>query len=180
LLVEYFVGRYAKAAGKTIRHISKRTLEQLTAYDWPGNIRELRNIVERAVILRETDTFFVDESWLKRESAESRQSSAESRQSREGLSTLSDREVEMIEFWLTAMAAFPELQVRLPNWAFRDKRLSRKSDVWESRSTGNVNPPNWDGSRFRQAAPAIRFSFRRPSCYESGYAYRLRPQYSGP
>jgi PAS domain S-box-containing protein len=90
LLVEYFVGRYAKAAGKKIRHIGKQTLEQLTAYDWPGNIRELQNVVERAVILSETDTLFVDECWLKRESAESRQP-------REGLSTLSDREVEMIE-----------------------------------------------------------------------------------
>jgi formate hydrogenlyase transcriptional activator len=90
LLVEYFVGRYAKAAGKTIRHIGKRTLEQLTAYDWPGNIRELQNVVERAVILSETDTFFVDESWLKRESAESRQQ-------RKGCSTLADCEVEMIE-----------------------------------------------------------------------------------
>jgi formate hydrogenlyase transcriptional activator len=90
LLVEYFVGRYAKAAGKTIRHISKQTLEQLTAYDWPGNIRELQNVVERAVILSETDTFFVDESWLKRESTESRQR-------RDGLSTMADREVEMIE-----------------------------------------------------------------------------------
>jgi PAS domain S-box-containing protein len=90
LLVEYFVGRYAKAAGKKIRHIGKDTLEQLTAYNWPGNIRELQNVVERAVILSETDTFFVDESWLKRESAESRQS-------RQGRSTLSECEAEMIE-----------------------------------------------------------------------------------
>jgi PAS domain S-box-containing protein len=90
LLVEYLVGRYAKAAGKNIRHIGRQTLQQLTAYDWPGNIRELQNVVERAVILSETDTFFVDESWLRRESAESRQS-------REGLSALADREVEMIE-----------------------------------------------------------------------------------
>src|SRR4029077_8303079 len=71
LLVEYFVGRYAKAAGKTIRHICKQTLERLTSYNWPGNIRELQNVVERAVILSETDTFFVDESWVKLESAES-------------------------------------------------------------------------------------------------------------
>jgi PAS domain S-box-containing protein len=90
LLVEYFVGRYAKAAGKTIRHICKQTLERLTSYNWPGNIRELQNVVERAVILSETDTFFVDESWLKLESTQSRQP-------REGLSTLSDREVEIIE-----------------------------------------------------------------------------------
>jgi PAS domain S-box-containing protein len=90
LLVEYFVGRYAKAAGKTIRHICRQTLARLTAYIWPGNIRELQNVVERAVILSETDTFFVDESWLKLESSESRQP-------REGISTLSDREVELIE-----------------------------------------------------------------------------------
>jgi formate hydrogenlyase transcriptional activator len=57
LLVEYFVGRHAKAAGKTIRHIGKQTLERLTSYNWPGNIRELQNVVERAVILSETDTF---------------------------------------------------------------------------------------------------------------------------
>jgi PAS domain S-box-containing protein len=90
LLIEYFVGRYAKAAGKTIRHIGKHTLDRLAAYDWPGNIRELQNVVERAVILSETDTFFVDESWLKLESAESREP-------HERISTLSDREVETIE-----------------------------------------------------------------------------------
>jgi formate hydrogenlyase transcriptional activator len=100
LLVEYFVGRYAKAAGKTIRHICKQTLERLTSYNWPGNIRELQNVVERAVILSETDTFFVDESWLKLESAKFRHR-------REGLSTLSDREVEIIE------AALAECQGRI-------------------------------------------------------------------
>jgi len=56
LLVQYFVGRYAKGTGKNIRHIAKHTLEQLQAYSWPGNIRELQNVVERAVILTETDT----------------------------------------------------------------------------------------------------------------------------
>jgi len=90
LLVEYLVGRYAKSAAKTIRHINKQTLEQLTAYDWPGNIRELQNVVDRTVILSETDTFFVDQSWLKPESVESRKS-------REGLLALADREVEMIK-----------------------------------------------------------------------------------
>jgi transcriptional regulator with GAF, ATPase, and Fis domain len=90
LLVEYLVGRYAKAAGKRIRHINKQSLEQLTAYNWPGNIRELQNVVERAVILSETDTFLVRESWLKREPAESRRAP-------EGRSALADGEVEMIE-----------------------------------------------------------------------------------
>ena len=88
LLVEYFVGRFAKESGKSIRQISKDTLEQLKDYAWPGNIRELQNVIERAVILCETDTFLVDESWLERESAESSQG--------EGLSALADREVEMI------------------------------------------------------------------------------------
>ena len=90
LLVEYFVGRFAKGAGKNIRQIGKDTLEKLRAYHWPGNIRELQNVVERAVILSESDTFEVDESWLKRESADSPRR-------HEGLSALADREVEMIE-----------------------------------------------------------------------------------
>jgi len=90
LLVEYFVARYAKGAGKKIRQIGKHTMEQLSAYSWPGNIRELQNVVERAVILSETETFSVDESWLKRESAGSARP-------HEGLAALADREVEMIE-----------------------------------------------------------------------------------
>jgi len=66
LLVQYFVARYSKESGKSIRHIGKQTLEHLRGYHWPGNIRELQNVVERALILSETDTFVVDESWLKR------------------------------------------------------------------------------------------------------------------
>jgi formate hydrogenlyase transcriptional activator len=93
LLVEYFVGRYAKEAGKTIRHIGKDTLKQLQDYHWPGNIRELQNVVERAVILSEGDTFVVDESWL--------QSESEGSSPKRGLSELDDREVDMIE---TALA----------------------------------------------------------------------------
>jgi formate hydrogenlyase transcriptional activator len=94
LLVAYFVGRFAKEAGKIIRHIGKQTLEQLKDYDWPGNIRELQNVVERAVILSDTDTVVVDETWLKRESAHSAAS--------EGLASLADREVEMIRAALAA------------------------------------------------------------------------------
>ena len=90
LLVEYFVGRYANGAGKNIRRIGKDTLEVLRAYHWPGNIRELQNVVERAVILSEGDNFEVDESWLKRDSADSSHP-------HEGLSALADREVKMIE-----------------------------------------------------------------------------------
>ena len=65
LLVEYFVERYARKAGKRFRHIKKKTLALFQAYDWPGNIRELQNVIERAVILCDEDTFAVDETWLK-------------------------------------------------------------------------------------------------------------------
>ena len=64
LLVEYLVDRYAKKAGKRIRSISKDTLNLFQNYDWPGNIRELQNVVERAVILCDGEIFCVDPSWL--------------------------------------------------------------------------------------------------------------------
>jgi formate hydrogenlyase transcriptional activator len=67
LLVAYLIERYATRAGKKIRTISKRTLDLFQAYDWPGNIRELQNVIERAVILCESDTFTVEERWLQRE-----------------------------------------------------------------------------------------------------------------
>jgi formate hydrogenlyase transcriptional activator len=68
LLVEYLVERYAKRAGKKISHIKKKTLDLFQAYDWPGNIRELQNVIERAVILCDGETFSVDETWLPRKS----------------------------------------------------------------------------------------------------------------
>lgn len=64
LLVEYLIDRYAQAAGKKIRNIARKTLEVFQAYDWPGNIRELQNVIERAVILCDGETFCVDETWL--------------------------------------------------------------------------------------------------------------------
>jgi PAS domain S-box-containing protein len=70
LLVEYLVERYAKRGGKRISHIEKKTLELFQAYDWPGNIRELQNVIERAVILCDGETFSVDETWLRRKSSQ--------------------------------------------------------------------------------------------------------------
>ena len=64
VLVEYFIGRYARKAGKTFRRVSKRTLDRLQSYPWPGNVRELQNVIERSVIVSDTDEFTVDESWL--------------------------------------------------------------------------------------------------------------------
>jgi PAS domain S-box-containing protein len=67
MLVEYFVERYAKRAGKSIRSIDTKALALLQSYDWPGNIRELQNIIERSVILSAGGEFSVDESWLSKE-----------------------------------------------------------------------------------------------------------------
>ncbi len=67
MLVEYFIDRFARKAGKSIRVLNKRTLDLLQSYAWPGNIRELQNVIERSVIVCESDTFSVDESWLSRE-----------------------------------------------------------------------------------------------------------------
>ena len=64
MLVWYFIDRFARQAGKKIKSVDKRTLELVQAYPWPGNIRELQNVIERSVVLSETDIFSVDESWL--------------------------------------------------------------------------------------------------------------------
>jgi len=64
LLVEYFIDRYARKAGKNIKHVNKKTLDLLQAYPWPGNIRELQNVIERSVILCETEIFSIDENWI--------------------------------------------------------------------------------------------------------------------
>ena len=64
LLVEYFIDRYARKAGKNLTSVDKKTLQLLQSYPWPGNIRELQNVIERSVIVCETPTFSVDESWL--------------------------------------------------------------------------------------------------------------------
>jgi DNA-binding NtrC family response regulator len=64
MLVEYFVKRYAEKTGKQIRKIDKNTLELCQLYPWPGNIRELQNIVERSMILCSSDTFWIETAWL--------------------------------------------------------------------------------------------------------------------
>ena len=67
LLVEYFIDRYARKAGKSVRRIDKKSLDLLRSYPWPGNIRELQNVIERSVIVCESENFSVDESWLSRQ-----------------------------------------------------------------------------------------------------------------
>jgi transcriptional regulator with GAF, ATPase, and Fis domain len=70
MLVEYFVQRYASRAGKNIRSIDKKSVDLLQSYGWPGNIRELQNVIERSVILSSGDVLSVDELWLSRESSQ--------------------------------------------------------------------------------------------------------------
>jgi PAS domain S-box-containing protein len=92
VLVEYFIDRYARKAGKNIRGVNKRSLELLQSYPWPGNIRELQNVIERSVIVCDTENFSVDESWL------SRQPHATGPKSQLELSQkLASQEKEMIE-----------------------------------------------------------------------------------
>jgi PAS domain S-box-containing protein len=64
LLVEYFIDRYVRKVGKHFKKVEKRTLQVLQSYPWPGNIRELQNVIERSVILCESTNFLIDESWL--------------------------------------------------------------------------------------------------------------------
>jgi len=92
LLVEYFIDRFARKAGKSIRGMNKKTLNLFLSYPWPGNIRELQNVVERSVILCETENFSVDESWLSRKPFAN-----ESKSQSELSQKLAAQEKEMIE-----------------------------------------------------------------------------------
>jgi DNA-binding NtrC family response regulator len=67
LLVEYFIDRFARKTGKSFQAVSKKSLNLLQSYPWPGNIRELQNVIERSVIVCEVENFSVDESWLSRQ-----------------------------------------------------------------------------------------------------------------
>ena len=68
VLTEYFIGRYARKAGKAFNEIENQTLDLFQSYNWPGNIRELQNVIERSVILSAGGIFSVDEAWLSTES----------------------------------------------------------------------------------------------------------------
>jgi PAS domain S-box-containing protein len=69
LLVEYFIHRYARKAGKTFGRIGASTIARLQSYPWPGNVRELQNVIERSVVVSDNGEFTVDESWLSRKDA---------------------------------------------------------------------------------------------------------------
>jgi formate hydrogenlyase transcriptional activator len=135
VLVEYFVGRYARKAGKTFRRVSKRTLDRLRSYPWPGNVRELQTVIERSVIVSDTDEITVDESWL---------SGAAAVESRLGLSgTLAAHEKAIVEEALRASGG------RVFGPAGAAARLGIPRSTLESKiRTLRINK-----SRFRARAP---------------------------
>jgi len=121
LLVEYFVRKCAEQMGKRIRGIERRTLELCQRYDWPGNIRELQNIIERAVILCSGDTLAIDETWIPT------QSLLEPRTSRALVQAVQDREKEMIE------AALSESKGRVAGAMGAAARLGIPASTLESK-----------------------------------------------
>ena len=122
ILVEYFVKRFAEKMAKRIRQIDKRTLELCDRYPWPGNIRELQNIVERSVILCSGDIFSIDEAWLASPTVLRTDESGPLPE------TLQDQEKEMIEAALTRVEERWRDHAGLPlNSEFQPQPWSRRS-----------------------------------------------------
>src|SRR3984885_3909024 len=134
LLVEYFIDRYARKAGKRIKTVDKKTLELLQSYPWPGNIRELQNVIERSVIVCETENFSVDESWL------SQQPSNEKTETQLYLSEkVAAQEKEIIE------AALRESQGRV----FGPSGAAAKLGISRSTLESKIRSLNINKNRFR-------------------------------
>ena len=137
LLVEYFIDRYARKAGKRITTVDKESLRLLESYPWPGNIRELQNVIERSVIVCETENFSVDESWL------SQQPSNEKTESQLYLSEkVAAQEKEIIE------AALRESQGRV----FGPSGAAAKLGIPRSTLESKIRSLKIDKNRFRQVS----------------------------
>ena len=134
LLVEYFIDRYARKAGKNIKRVNKKTLELLQSYPWPGNIRELQNVIERSVILCETEIFSIDESWLPKQP-----SPAEPKNQMELPGRLLTQEKEMIE------AALKESRGRI----FGPTGAAAKLGIPRSTLESKIRSLKIDKNRFR-------------------------------
>jgi formate hydrogenlyase transcriptional activator len=143
ILVEYFIDRYARNAGKIIRGVSKKSLELLRSYPWPGNIRELQNIIERSAIVCDTENLSVDESWLSRRqplAAELKPELDLTRQSRQ----LAAHQKEMIE------AALRESGGRVSGPAGAASRLGIPGSTLESK----IKSLRINKNRFKSAEPS--------------------------
>ena len=138
VLVDYFIDRYARKAGKSIRRVNKKSLELLQSYPWPGNIRELQNVIERSVIVCETENFSVDESWLSR-----RPRSTGSKSQLELSQNLAAQEKEMIE------AALRESGGRVSGPSGAAAKLGVPGSTLETK----IRSLKIDKNRFKTAGP---------------------------
>jgi formate hydrogenlyase transcriptional activator len=134
LLVEYFIDRYGQKAGKHIKRVNKKTLELLQSYPWPGNIRELQNVIERSVILCETEIFSIDENWLPKQP-----SPTEPKNQMELSRSLLAQEKEMIE------AALKESRGRI----FGPKGAAAKLGIPRSTLESKIRSLKINKNRFR-------------------------------
>jgi PAS domain S-box-containing protein len=138
LLVTYFIDRFARKAGKNIHGIDKKSMDLLLSYPWPGNIRELQNVIERSVVVCETETLSVDASWLSRQRLTNRPKGGLD------LSQLAAKEKEMIE------AALRESKGRVSGPSGAAVKLGVPGTTLESK----IRSLHIDKSRFRTGGPA--------------------------
>jgi PAS domain S-box-containing protein len=143
LLVEYFIERYARKAGKPVTTVEKRTLQVLQSYPWPGNIRELQNVVERSIIVCETENFSVDESWLSRQPV-----ATEPKNQTDLPRKLADQEKEMLE------AALRESRGRVSGPSGAAVKLGISGSTLETK----IRSLKIDKNRFKTAGPLSNHS----------------------
>jgi formate hydrogenlyase transcriptional activator len=146
LLAKYFIERYAAKAAKRIRRVEKRTAKLIETYDWPGNIRELQNVIERAMILCDSDTFSVEEKWLRPEP----ERDAPLRP------YLSNREREIIE------AALTQANGRVAGPRGAAAKLGVPRTTLESK----IKSLHIDKNRYRSAMVAVEGRPVSPKCVE--------------
>ena len=173
LLVEYFIHRYAKRAGKRICGLTKETAQLLLSYDWPGNIRELQNVIERAVIVCDSDTLSIDARWLSGRSLQTPPMASLS------TGTLAAQEKDVIEVALTEtrgrvsgpfgaagrLDAPASTQAALQVWvAFQQSRSRCAAGNWRSHAPLGPRSRVWLSVH----------SSRRPECHSN--TMRLQSQ----
>ncbi len=140
LLVQYFVDRYSRNAGKGIKRVSKKSVEVLQPYSWPGNIRELQNVIERSIILSDAETLTFDESWF------SSQTAGTNRAEEPLAAWLGAQEKAMIESALAGHRdACPGGRGPSRSFESRRRRWNPRSSRWASTSTGSSEPTRADG-----------------------------------
>ena len=93
LLVRHFVHRFARRMKKTIGPISSELMHTLIRYQWPGNIRELQNVIERSVILSSGEVLSIDELWLSKETSRPASQMQVQADLKDGVEQRSEREI---------------------------------------------------------------------------------------